>query len=109
MSAALFLIANLVAIPSTVLFGILAEKKGPKPTLMIVLIAYCFIGFTAIGLSPLPLESPTKDIDRYDIQLRWDDQNSYYKINTKYNLACPPLPSPPMGLPFHSHDGQCNL
>ena len=85
MSAALFLIANLVAIPSTVLFGMLAEKKGPKPTLMIVLIAYCFIGFTAIGLSPLPLENPKTDIDRYDIQLRWDEQFSNYKISTKYN------------------------
>ncbi len=85
MSAALFLIANLVAIPSTVLFGILAEKKGPKPTLMIVLITYCFIGFIAIGLSPLPLGSPITDIDRYDIQLRWDDQHNIYKINTKYN------------------------
>lgn len=85
MSAALFLIANLVAIPSTVLFGMLAEKKGPKPTLMIVLIAYSFIGFTAIGLSPLPLENPKTDIDRYDIQLRWDEQFSNYKISTKYN------------------------
>ena len=52
---------------------------------MIVLIAYCFIGFTAIGLSPLPLENPKTDIDRYDIQLRWDEQFSNYKISTKYN------------------------
>ena len=43
MSAALFLIANLVAIPSTIIFGMLAEKRGPKITLMIVLITLSLI------------------------------------------------------------------
>ena len=85
MSAALFLIANLVAIPSTVLFGIMAERRGPKSTLMTVLVIYCFIGCTAIGLSPLPLDLPSEDLARYDIQLDWDEEQSVYEIGTKYN------------------------
>ena len=85
MSAALFLIANLVAIPSTIIFGMLAEKRGPKATLMIVLITYCFIGCTAIGLSPLPLELPSEDLKRYDMQFSWDEENDIYKFNTRHN------------------------
>ena len=58
---------------------------GPKKTLMIALSTYFFIGITAIGLVPLPLEFSSQDLNRYDFQFRWNQEKEHYTINTLYN------------------------
>ena len=85
MSAGLILIVHIISIPSTIILGMLATKIGPKKTLMIALSTYFFIGITAIGLVPLPLEFSSQDLNRYDFQFRWNQEKEHYTINTLYN------------------------
>lgn len=84
---ALVLALNIVAIPFTILFGRISDRIGAKRTLIVVLVTYSMVAFTAAGFAPLVLEEMSDAVDgsseaylanqkeayRYDLVLEWYD------------------------------------
>tara|TARA_B100000212_G_scaffold337030_2_gene311249 strand:+ start:858 stop:2624 length:1767 start_codon:yes stop_codon:yes gene_type:complete len=91
-SGLLGIVANLTAVPMTIIFGKIAEKIGSKKTLMCALSVYCIFVPIMIGLAPLELGLPNNkdELERYDVQLSWDKEKDKYNISTLYNksLCC---------------------
>ena len=58
-SGLLGIVANLTAVPMTIIFGKIAEKIGSKKTLMCALSVYCIFVPIMIGLAPIRIR-PTK-------------------------------------------------
>ena len=82
MNYALILTVNFIAVPMSIVFGKVADKKGTKFTLILALSIYCFAAVTAVGFAPLELED---DHDRYDFQYEWDEENDVYQLTTLYD------------------------
>lgn len=87
----LLLTVNIVAIPMTLLFGKLANKKGTKFALMLSLMIYCCVAVVAAGFAPLELDSTVEedgtvaDAERYDFTFTWNENASMYEMTTLYD------------------------
>ena len=84
MNIALLLTVNIVAIPMSILFGKLADRKGTKFSLMLALFIYCFVAVAAAGFAPLELEGEG-DAERYDFTFEWNNGTEMYELTTLYD------------------------
>ena len=82
MNYALILTVNFIAVPMSIVFGKIADKKGTKFTLILALSIYCFAAVTAVGFAPLELKD---DSERYDFQYEWNEDSNEYQLTTLYD------------------------
>ena len=82
MNFALILLANIIAIPMSVVGGILAARYGAKSVLGGSIGVYMVVLIIATGFAPLDLED---DHDRFDFRYDYDEESGEYVLSTLHD------------------------
>ena len=82
MNFALILLANIIAIPMSVVGGMLAARYGAKSVLGGSIGVYMVVLIIATGFAPLDLED---DHDRFDFRYDYDEESGEYVLSTLHD------------------------
>ena len=82
MNFALILLANIIAIPMSIVGGILAVRYGTKAVLGGAIGVYMVVLIIATGFAPLELES---DHDRFDFRYEYIVETNEYELSTLHD------------------------